>query len=116
MFFAAGIGTVLQTAIGSRLPILEGASFTFVTPAIALLTSSNYECLHPAEDESEEDIWQSRMQILQGGLIIASVVQVQDYSRQFHRLRVKMSEYSRDLLIWMRFFIKCIFFSGILVN
>ena len=75
MFFAAGIGTVLQTAIGSRLPILEGASFTFVTPAIALLTSSNYECLHPAEDESEEDIWQSRMQILQGGLIIASVVQ-----------------------------------------
>jgi len=80
MFFAAGIGTVLQTAIGSRLPILEGASFTFVTPAIALLTSSNYECLHPAQDESEEDIWQSRMQILQGGLIIASVVQVQGYS------------------------------------
>ena len=79
MFFAAGIGTVLQTAIGSRLPILEGASFTFVTPAIALLTSSNYECLHPAEDESEEDIWQSRMQILQGGLIIASVVQVQGF-------------------------------------
>ena len=80
MFFAAGIGTVLQTAIGSRLPILEGASFTFVTPAIALLTSSNYECLHPAEDESEEDIWQSRMQILQGGLIIASVVQVKGCS------------------------------------
>ena len=73
-------GSLVQTAIGSRLPILEGASFTFVTPAIALLTSSNYECLHPAEDESEEDIWQSRMQILQGGLIIASVVQVKGCS------------------------------------
>lgn len=76
MFFAAGVGTVLQTALGSRLPILEGASFTFVTPAIALLTSSNYKCEVPASSEAEEEVWQSRMQILQGGLIIASLVQV----------------------------------------
>ena len=62
--------------LGSRLPILEGASFTFVTPAIALLTSSNYICEKPAGSEAEEEVWQSRMQILQGGLIIASIVQV----------------------------------------
>ena len=55
---------------------MEGASFTFVTPAIALLTSSNYVCLEPAGSEEDEEVWQSRMQILQGGLIIASIVQV----------------------------------------
>ena len=55
---------------------MEGASFTFVTPAIALLTSSNYACEKPASSEEEEEVWQSRMQILQGGLIIASIVQV----------------------------------------
>ena len=70
------LASIWKPILGSRLPILEGASFTFVTPAIALLTSSNYECLKPAGSEEEEDIWQSRMQILQGGLIIASIVQV----------------------------------------
>ena len=39
MFFAAAVATFLQTIVGSRLPIMQGASFTFVTPAIALLTS-----------------------------------------------------------------------------
>ena len=76
MFFASSVGTVLQVAIGSRLPILEGASFTFVTPAIALLTSSRFECIQPAVNETEEVIWQERIQSLQGGLIIAAIVQV----------------------------------------
>ena len=71
MFFAAGIGTLLQTAIGSRLPILEGASFTFVTPAVALLTNKNYQCYGsqwdckigdakcdlPSNSTETEDIW-----------------------------------------------------------
>ena len=79
MFFAAGIGTLLQTAIGSRLPILEGASFTFVTPAVALLTNKNYQCYGsqwdckigdakcdlPSNSTETEDIWLERMQVLQ---------------------------------------------------
>ena len=32
MFFAAGLSTFLQSLIGCRLPIMQGASFTFVTP------------------------------------------------------------------------------------
>ena len=82
MFFAAGVGTFLQTAIGSRLPILEGASFTFVTPAVALLTNKNYQCYGsqwtcepgqgvkcdlPSNSTETEDIWLERMQVIQVG-------------------------------------------------
>ena len=38
--FIAGIGTILQSLgvgpVGNRLPIILGATFTFVTPAIAI--------------------------------------------------------------------------------
>ena len=36
MFFAAGLATFLQSLIGCRLPIMQGASFTFVTPGLHL--------------------------------------------------------------------------------
>lgn len=44
--FIAGIGTILQTIgvgpIGNRLPIILGATFTFVTPAIAISTAYGF--------------------------------------------------------------------------
>ncbi len=44
--FIAGLGTLLQTLglgpIGNRLPIVLGATFTFVTPAIAISTAYGF--------------------------------------------------------------------------
>uniref|UniRef100_H2YFW1 Uncharacterized protein n=1 Tax=Ciona savignyi TaxID=51511 RepID=H2YFW1_CIOSA len=39
IFFASGISTLLQTLIGNRLPIVQGAAFSFLTPAIAIMNS-----------------------------------------------------------------------------
>lgn len=55
MFFAAGLATFLQSLIGCRLPIMQGASFTFVTPGIFLFkkhknaTRPNYKVFVNAE-------------------------------------------------------------------
>ena len=65
MFFAAGFATLLQISIGSRLPILQGASFTFVTPAIALLSTERYKCVTQAAGKYNEDIFLERIQALQ---------------------------------------------------
>lgn len=44
--FIAGVGTILQTMgvgpVGNRLPIILGATFTFVTPAIAISTAYGF--------------------------------------------------------------------------
>ena len=36
MFFVSGIATLLQTTFGNRLPIIQGGTFSFLTPAIAI--------------------------------------------------------------------------------
>ena len=76
MFFAAGLSTLLQSLLGARLPILQGASFTFVTPAIALLTSPRFICEEKASGEENDYIWKERIAALQGGLIVASIVEI----------------------------------------
>ncbi|XP_043929644.1 solute carrier family 23 member 3 [Protopterus annectens] len=43
-FFASGIATILQTTLGSRLPLVQAASFEFLMPAV-LLISNSYDSL-----------------------------------------------------------------------
>jgi uracil-xanthine permease len=37
IFFASGIATLLQTTVGSRLPIIQGGSFAFLPPMLAVI-------------------------------------------------------------------------------
>lgn len=37
IFFASGLNTLLQTTWGDRLPIIQGGSFSFLTPAFAII-------------------------------------------------------------------------------
>lgn len=39
IFFASGINTLLQTTWGDRLPIIQGGSFSFLTPAFAIISN-----------------------------------------------------------------------------
>uniref|UniRef100_H2YFV8 Solute carrier family 23 member 2 n=1 Tax=Ciona savignyi TaxID=51511 RepID=H2YFV8_CIOSA len=66
IFFASGISTLLQTLIGNRLPIVQGAAFSFLTPAIAIMNSVSI----PA------DFWKIRMVQVQGAIMVASCTQV----------------------------------------
>ena len=36
MFFVSGITTLLQTTLGNRLPLIQGGTFSFLTPAITI--------------------------------------------------------------------------------
>lgn len=40
LLFVAGINTLLQTWLGTRLPVVIGASFAFLIPAISVAFSS----------------------------------------------------------------------------
>lgn len=40
LLFVAGINTLLQTWLGTRLPVVIGASFAFIIPAISVAFSS----------------------------------------------------------------------------
>ena len=84
LLFVSGIVTVLQSTIGIRLPIVQGGTFSFITPTFAILALKQYRCPEDfaqngwgnmtAEDKTEE--WQVRMRAIQGSICVASVLQV----------------------------------------
>ncbi len=66
MFFVSGITTLLQTTWGNRLPIVQGGTFSFLAPTIAI-------CGMAALANAG---WQVRMQHVQGAIIAGSLVEV----------------------------------------
>ncbi|XP_045105655.1 solute carrier family 23 member 1-like [Portunus trituberculatus] len=79
IIFVSGIVTLLQTTFGVRLPIVQGGTHGFLSPILAILA------LMPCPPESEilaldpdarRDLWQSRMQQVQGAICVASLFQV----------------------------------------
>ncbi|KAM9311659.1 solute carrier family 23 member 1-like [Gastrophryne carolinensis] len=86
IFFVSGICTLLQTTIGTRLPILQGGTFSLITPTLAILALPQWKC-----QESElfsynnatgnfpvnnTQSWKFRMREIQGAIIVASMLQV----------------------------------------
>ena len=60
--------TFLQTVIGCRLPIIQGGTFTFVTPTLAILALDMWSSQCPAmeddeawaqvDEEARKELWQ----------------------------------------------------------
>ena len=42
LFFVAGINTLLQSFLGTRLPAVIGGSYTFVAPTISIILAGRY--------------------------------------------------------------------------
>ncbi|XP_076878230.1 solute carrier family 23 member 2 isoform X2 [Brachyhypopomus gauderio] len=88
IFFVSGICTMLQTTLGTRLPILQGGTFTFITPTLAILALPKWKCpeegltpdpnctLVPASLLDPEEAWKVRMREIQGAILVASLLQV----------------------------------------
>lgn len=87
IFFVSGIVTLLQSVIGCRLPIIQGGTFTFVAPTLAILSLESKwsrpcpdfgdEALWENLDEEErQELWQERMREVQGAICVASIVQL----------------------------------------
>ncbi|MCB9797307.1 MAG: purine/pyrimidine permease [Alphaproteobacteria bacterium] len=66
IFFVSGLATLLQSTFGTRLPIIQGGSFSFLGPAIAI-------CMLPGVKEAG---WEVKMQHVQGAIILGSFVQI----------------------------------------
>ncbi|KAK2842698.1 hypothetical protein Q5P01_012898 [Channa striata] len=83
IFFVSGICTILQTSVGTRLPILQGGTFSFITPTLAILALPKWQC--PAQLQNgtssqhtgnSDEVWMSRMREIQGAILLSSLLQV----------------------------------------
>ncbi|TSK38461.1 Solute carrier family 23 member 1 [Bagarius yarrelli] len=84
IFFVSGICTVLQVTLGIRLPILQGGTFTFLAPTTSLLSMPDLVC--PAWTQNATlvntsspefiQVWQSRLQLIQGSIMVGSLFQM----------------------------------------
>uniref|UniRef100_A0A4W4EVC1 Uncharacterized protein n=1 Tax=Electrophorus electricus TaxID=8005 RepID=A0A4W4EVC1_ELEEL len=74
IFFVSGICTVLQTTFGTRLPILQGGTFTFITPTLAILALPKWKC--PEEGLTPDPNSTGLFPQVQGAILVASLLQV----------------------------------------
>ncbi|KAM7055915.1 solute carrier family 23 member 1-like isoform 1-T1 [Acridotheres tristis] len=84
IFFVSGICTLLQVLFGVRLPIIQGGTFTFLTPTLAMLSLPSWKCPDWTQNatlvntSSPEfiQVWQTRIREVQGTIIVASCFQI----------------------------------------
>ncbi|XP_027595029.1 solute carrier family 23 member 1-like [Pipra filicauda] len=84
IFFVSGICTLLQVLFGVRLPIIQGGTFAFLTPTLAMLSLPSWKCpawtqnatLVNASSPEFIEVWQTRMREVQGAIIVASCFQI----------------------------------------
>ncbi|WP_435318195.1 uracil-xanthine permease family protein [Haloarchaeobius sp. TZWSO28] len=67
-FVVSGIATLAQTTFGNRYPIVQGAPFSMLAPALAIVATA------PALPGSAP--WESKLLFLQGAIIAAAVTEV----------------------------------------
>ena len=66
MFFVSGITTILQTTWGNRLPIIQGGTFSFLTPTITICTTAALA----------EAGFEAKITTVQGAIIVGAVVEI----------------------------------------
>ncbi|KAG8061571.1 hypothetical protein GUJ93_ZPchr0003g17043 [Zizania palustris] len=71
LLFVAGINTLLQSFLGTRLPAVIGGSYTFVAPTISIIVAGRYNGI---ADPHEKFL--RIMRGTQGALIVASTLQI----------------------------------------
>ena len=70
IFFVSGLGTLLQTILGDRLPIIQGGSFAFIPPTLSLAAAVKAGGGYANEQER----FLLTMQIVSGGVIGSGIV------------------------------------------
>ncbi|XP_042203816.1 solute carrier family 23 member 2-like [Homarus americanus] len=78
--FVSGIITLLQASFGTRLPIVQGGTFSLMVPTIAILNTNFESCdqlpLTNMTTEEREEVWQVRMREVQGAIAVSAIFQV----------------------------------------
>ncbi|CAN4119461.1 unnamed protein product [Withania somnifera] len=68
VLFVSGVTTLLHTSFGSRLPLIQGASFVYLAPVLAIINSPEFLALNGNN-------FKHIMKELQGAIIISSAFQ-----------------------------------------
>ncbi|XP_047172878.1 nucleobase-ascorbate transporter 12-like isoform X2 [Vigna umbellata] len=68
VLFVSGVTTLLHVAFGSRLPLIQGPSFVYLAPALAIINSPEFQGLNGNK-------FKHIMKELQGAIIIGSAFQ-----------------------------------------
>ncbi|XP_077230264.1 nucleobase-ascorbate transporter 12-like [Tasmannia lanceolata] len=68
VLFVSGLTTLLHTLFGSRLPLIQGPSFVYLAPVLAIINSPEFIA-------SDENKFKHIMKELQGAIIISSAFQ-----------------------------------------
>lgn len=68
VLFVSGVTTLLHTSFGSRLPLIQGPSFVYLAPALAIINSPEFQGL-------TGNNFKHIMKELQGAIIVASAFQ-----------------------------------------
>uniref|UniRef100_A0A672Z161 Si:dkey-106n21.1 n=1 Tax=Sphaeramia orbicularis TaxID=375764 RepID=A0A672Z161_9TELE len=74
IFFVSGLCTLLQTAVGTRLPILQGGTFSFITPTLAILALPKWQCPAPQAPAMLKTLFNSPQ--IQGAILVSSLLQI----------------------------------------
>ncbi|AGB32519.1 Xanthine/uracil/vitamin C permease [Natrinema pellirubrum DSM 15624] len=69
-FVVSGIATLAQTTFGNRYPIVQGAPFSMLAPALAIIG------VVTAGGVSGQPSWEAALLQLQGAIIVAAIVEV----------------------------------------
>lgn len=80
LIFMSGWVTLLQSHVGSRLPIVQGGSFSYLVPTLAIMNLPQWKCPAPEiiahmSPEEKTEMWQVRMREIQGAIIVAAMFQ-----------------------------------------
>ncbi|CAH9144584.1 unnamed protein product [Cuscuta epithymum] len=68
LLFVAGVNTLLQTWLGSRLPVVIGGSYRFIIPVIYVALSDRFNSYSDPRERFKQT-----MRAMQGALIIAYI-------------------------------------------
>ncbi|KAG4968566.1 hypothetical protein JHK87_034217 [Glycine soja] len=68
VLFVSGVTTLLHTSFGSRLPLIQGPSFVYLAPVLAIINSPEFQGLNANK-------FKHIMKELQGAIIIGSAFQ-----------------------------------------
>lgn len=79
LIFMSGIITILQSTVGNTLPIVQGGSFSYLIPSLAILNLPQWKCPANLSDLSRNqktEEWQIRRREIQGAIIFASMFEM----------------------------------------
>lgn len=73
--FISGIGTLVQTTTGVRLPVVQGGALVLASPALAELKFDTVPCPE-RNGTTDDDVWMSRILQVQGNIAMGAITEL----------------------------------------